>query len=171
MSEKSGQRRLSARDYKAVTETEKARKAERDAERELVRQARAERAIKTSPVPTKRRQPKIRRHQSPRQRIAESQTKFWLKAGSMTALDAEMGWNATPTIDPEKAELTNSPQEDGPNGYRAGKPTGATPVGYNKVEYRKRTYRKPLEPGSYGGRRQVQPKIDIAKLAEQYDSD
>lgn len=94
--------------------------------------AQAEREIKKSPNPPKRRQPRVTRHKSRRQRIAESQTKNPVRAAYTT----ESKYNVTPTM-PEKWRGTNSPGETMAAAYRSGKATIEPPVGYSKVTPRK----------------------------------
>jgi hypothetical protein len=111
------------------------------------------RELGKSPVPTKRHQPKVTRHMSRRQRIAESQTKNPIRAMYTT----ESKYNATPTK-PEEWRGTRSPGRDDANAYRAGKATVQPPVGYNKVE-----------PRSHGGARRGRPvTTDLDQLLKEY---
>jgi hypothetical protein len=97
--------------------------------------AKQEWLIKKPPVPTKRRQPKITRMQSRRQRIAESQTPNQIRA----IYAPESKWNETPTM-PEDWQGTHEvgpgDEHNNEHGYRAGKATVQPPVGYSKVEPR-----------------------------------
>ena len=112
------------------------------------------RELSKAPVPTKRRQPRITRHASRRQRIAESQTRNPIRAMYGT----ESKYNATPTK-PESWRGTRSPGRDDANAYRAGKATIEPPVGYNHVE-----------PGTHSsGPRRGRPKsVDLDKLLKEY---
>ncbi len=98
--------------------------------------AQQEWVIKQPPVPTKRRQPKITRMQSRRQRIAESQTPNQIRA----MYTPESKWNETPTM-PEEwrgIEREVGPGDPSQGSYRAGKATIESPTGYSKVQPRTR---------------------------------
>jgi hypothetical protein len=104
---------------------------------------RRRRELKLPPYPVKRRQPKVRRMQSRRQRIAESQTRDPIRAMYCT----ETQYNATPTK-PEEWRGTRSPGETEARNYRAGKATTEAPFGYSKVPPRHRgtgSTRKPVK--------------------------
>jgi hypothetical protein len=98
--------------------------------------AAAERDIKKPPDTPKRRMPKVTRHQSTRQRTAESQTPNLTRAMYVP----ESKWNETP-LAPEGFVGTRNV---GPNDrhanvtWRTGKATGESTVGYNKVPPRTR---------------------------------
>jgi hypothetical protein len=101
-----------------------------------------ERQIKKAGRPTKRTQPRIKRHRSRRQAIAESQTKNVVRA--QYTLESE--WNVTPEFDGDPEELTREvgPSDDkNDRNYRTGKGTGA-------LEYAptKRSRRRPRKTGA-----------------------
>ena len=95
------------------------------------------RELKTPTDPMRRRQPKIKRHQSREQRIAEMQTKNPIAA----IYGEETEWNETPLL-PDDAETT---REVGPDdrynsriNYRTGKKTETANGEGNKRAYRGR---------------------------------
>jgi len=97
--------------------------------------AAAERQIKQPPVPPKRRQPKVTRHMSRRQRIALSQSINSVKA----TYQPESKYNQTPTL-PDGAETT---REVGPGdvnnsatNWRTGNMTVEASINGNKVKPR-----------------------------------
>jgi hypothetical protein len=99
--------------------------------------AEADRAIRKPTDPPKRRQPKIIRHSSRRQRTASSQTPNLTRAMYVP----ESAWNQTPLADEDfvgTREVGPGDVNNSETNWRTGKATGEAATGYNHVAPRGR---------------------------------
>jgi hypothetical protein len=99
--------------------------------------AEADRDIRRPSDPPKRRQPKIIRHSSRRQRTADSQTPNLTRAMYVP----ESAWNQTPLADDDfvgTREVGPGDVNNSATTWRTGKATGESPTGYAKTAKRGR---------------------------------
>lgn len=81
------------------------------------------RQIATPPAAVKRRQPKVARHQSTRQRMVSRQTNNPFRAGMMSAKEAKRAWERVADVNEDVTTRNVGPQ-DLPIRYTHGKETG-----------------------------------------------
>jgi len=150
---------MNRRTEAAARETDRIRREQYLAELAELSQARAERDITRAPVPTRRHQPKITRHVSREQRIANSQSRNPIKA----IYTDESKYNQTPVVhDEDERTMTREvgPGDEHNSTYRSGKATQSATGAGNK---RSRPYNR-----ANGGGRNKPTKTDYEALADKF---